>query len=108
MAFDYIFGKKKSKKQRQREQLEENRRKGKAAEDAVRLKYALEGYEVERTGKGSDMRVIRHDLFTGKVTGSKLVEVKAGDAKLSKLQEKTKKKKSDYKVERVDNPYFMV
>ena len=36
---------------------------------------------------------------------SKLVEVKSGKAKLSEIQKRTKRKKSNYKVERV-NPFF--
>ena len=103
---DYdIFGRKKSKKQKKREQLADNKAKGRAGEDAVALKYTLAGYEVERTGKGHDFRVRRRNLLTQRVVESKVVEVKTGDAKLSKLQKKKKKKKSNYKVERV-NPTF--
>ena len=92
----------KTKRQRQRETIRRNQRKGQAAEDLVRMNYALRGYEVERTRKGSDFRVRRRDLFTGKVVESKLIEVKSGKSKLSKLQQKTKRKKSNYKVERVE------
>lgn len=67
--------------------------------------YALRGYEVERTGRGSDFRVRRRDLWTGRVVESKLVEVKTGKAKLSKLQRKTGKK-SNYKQVRVDPLFF--
>ncbi len=91
-----------SKKQRQKDQIKENFRKGRAGEDQIRMKYMMQGYEVERTGRGSDFRVRKRDLFTGRVTESKLVEVKTGSADLSNLQRKTKKKKSNYKVERVD------
>jgi len=101
-----FFGRKIPKKALKREVLEENQRKGRAGEDAVRMKYAMQGYEVERTGKGHDFRVKKRDIFTGRVTQSKVVEVKTGDAKLSKLQKKTKRKKSNYKVERVD-PFFL-
>ncbi|MCD5401632.1 hypothetical protein LR013_03470 [candidate division NPL-UPA2 bacterium] len=66
------------------------------------MKYALRGYEVEKTGKGSDFRVRRRNLFTGSVVESKLIEVKSGKSKLSKLQQKTGRKKSNYKVERVE------
>jgi len=98
---DYdTFGRKKSKKQRRRETLAESRAKGRAGEDIVGMKYALQGYEVERTGKGSDFRVRRRDLF-GRVVESKLVEVKTGKGRLSEVQKKTKKKKK-YKVERVE------
>jgi hypothetical protein len=103
---DYdIFGRKKSKKQRKKEVLAENRAKGRAGEDIVRTEYALQGYEVERTGKGSDFRVRRRDIFTGRVIESKVVEVKTGKGQLSKLQKKTKRKKK-YKVERVDPLFY--
>ena len=101
MSFDFdILGIKKSKKRRQRDQLEANKRKGRAGENEVRIKYAMQGYEVSRTGKGSDLQVIKSDFCTGKVVESKKVEVKTGNAKLSKLQRKAKPK-----VERV-NPLF--
>jgi len=100
-----MFGKKISKKKIKKEVIGENRRKGKAGEDTVKMNYQLQGYEVERTGRGHDFRVRKRDMLTGKVTRSKLVEVKTGNARLSKLQKKTKKKRSNYKVERV-NSYF--
>lgn len=94
-----------SKKEKKRMVIRENRRKGKIAEDIVKMSYILRGYEVERTGRGHDFRVRRRDLFTGRVIESKVIEVKSGKAKLSKLQQKIKKKKSNYKVERVE-PLF--
>ena len=100
-----ILGRKIPKKQLKREVIEENRRKGKAGEDAVVMKYQMAGYEVERTGHGHDFRVRKRNPITGRVTESKLIEVKTGKAKLSELQKKTKKKKRNYKVERVD-PWF--
>ena len=96
-----MFGRRKSKKQRKRETLKQNRLRGKIGEATIRLKYQLMGYEVVRTGKGSDFRIRRRDLWTGRVKESKLIEVKTGNAKLSKLQRKTKKKKSNYKTERL-------
>jgi|GEM_PF-6857734 hypothetical protein len=76
-------------------------------EDLVAMKYAMSGYEVDRTHpKGADMVVRKRDLFTGRVTSTKLVEVKSGsNARLSPLQKKIKKKKRT-KVERVDSPFF--
>lgn len=96
----------KSKKQRKREQIRESQRKGRAGEEIVRMNYELGGYEVERTGKGSDFRVRRRDLLTGRVVESKLIEVKTGEAKLSELQRKTKKKKRKYKVERAEPLFY--
>ena len=99
------FGFPKSKKEIKRETIERNRRQGKAGEEQVKAKYQLQGYEVERTGRGSDFRVRKRDWLSGRVTESKLVEVKTGNAKTSRLQEKTKKKQNNYKVERV-RPFF--
>lgn len=83
-----------------RVKLDLNKLKGKIGEDLVAINYMARGYEVERTGKGSDFRVRKRDLFTGRVTGSKLVEVKTGGSGLSKLQRKMKKKKKGkYEVE---------
>ena len=93
-----ILGRKVSKKQIKREVIDENRRRGKAAEDSYVMKARLLGYEVERTGKGHDFRVRKRDQFTGKVIYSGVREIKSGNAKLSKLQQKTKKKQSNYKI----------
>ena len=102
---DMWTGKKIPKKQIKREVIAENRRKGKAAEDSYRMRAQLVGYEVERTGRGHDFRVRKRDLLTGKVTYSGVREIKSGKAQLSKLQRKTKKKQSNYKVVR-ENPGF--
>src|SRR3989338_4200646 len=99
-----LFGRKIPKKEIKREVLAENRRNSKYAEENYRMRASIQGYEVERTGKGHDYRVRKRDPFTGKVTYSGLREIKSGKAKLSRLQEKTKKKKSNYKVVR-ENPY---
>ena len=93
-----IFGKKISKRQIKREVIGKNRLRGKAAEDSYVMKARLSGYEVERTGKGHDFRVRKRDPFTGKVTYSGVREIKSGNAKLSELQQRTKKKQSNYKV----------
>jgi len=100
-----IFGRKISKKQINIEKTSEIRRKGKAGEDSFRTRAQLSGYEVERTGRGSDFRIRKRNPFTGRVIESKLVEVKTGNSKLSKLQQRTKKKNSNYKVVR-EEPYF--
>ena len=94
-----------SKKEKKRIIIKDNQRKGKVAEDIVRMRYWMKGYEVERTGRGHDFRVRKRDPFTGKVIESKLIEVKSGRANLSRLQQKMKRKRSNYKVERVD-PFF--
>ena len=103
LSWDSIFGKK-SKKQVKRDILEENRRKGRAAEDTVRFQYEIQGWQVEKTNKGPDFRMKRPNYFTGK-TEYKKVEVKSGNAHLSEYQKKVRKK-SGFSVERVDdNPF---
>jgi len=104
--FGDSWGGKKSRKQKKRETLEDNRTRGRSAERQAAVSSYMNGYEVERTGHGSDFRITKREPFTGKVIERKLVEVKSGKAKLSDLQRKTKKKKSNYKVDRVDHPVF--
>ena len=75
-------------------------------EDMVAMKYVMSGYEVDRTHpRGADMTVRKRDLFTGRVTSTRRIEVKTGGSKLSPLQRKVKRKKRT-KVERVDSPFF--
>jgi len=100
-----IFGRKISKKQIKKDVLEENRRKGRAAEASFVVNAQLSGYEVERTGRGHDYRIRKRDL-TGRVVYSGVREIKSGNAKLSQLQEQTKKKKSNYKVIRHDPMFY--
>ncbi len=76
--------------------------KGRLAEEIVKMRYLTRWYEVKRTGKGSDYYVMKRDPWTGKVTDKKLIEVKANKSKLSKLQQRMKKSKRNYKVERID------
>jgi hypothetical protein len=103
MSFDYdIFGIKRTKKQKQRDRLEANKRKGRAGEEDVKLKYMLNGWEIRKTGKGHDFVAEKRDNFGfGRVIKRKYVEVKTGNAKQSKLQRKTKPK-----VERVDPLFY--
>jgi hypothetical protein len=101
-----IFGKKYSKKQIKKEVLEENRRRGKAAEDSYQMSASLRGEEVERSPHGRDFIVRKRDFATGRVTRTTHVEVKSSStAPLSRLQKKTKKKQSNYKVVR-EKPMF--
>jgi hypothetical protein len=96
-----------TKSQRKRETLANNRAKGKAAGEHFVLQHTLAGHEVVRTRRGHDYRVRKRNLFTGKVIKSEVHEVKSSKtAPLSKLQKKTKKKKSNYKVDRIDPPFY--
>lgn len=101
-----IFGRKIPEKQIKRDVLKENIRNGKVAENSYRMRAQLAGLEVERTGRGHDFRVRKRDPFTGKVIYSGVREVKSGNAKLSKLQSKTKRKQSNYKVIRENNSWY--
>jgi hypothetical protein len=106
-AFGYVDPfKPKTKKQKKQEQIRRNYRKGKMAEESYVMRARLSGYEVERTGRGHDFKVRKRHPFTGKVTYTGYREVKSGNAKLSPLQKKTKKKKSNYKVIHEDSPLW--
>jgi hypothetical protein len=94
-----------TRKQRQRATIRENQRRGRAAEEQAMMRDRMRGWEVERTGRGHDYRRRLRDPWTNKVTRSEVVEVKSGNAKLSPLQKKTKRKSSNYRVVRED-PYF--
>ena len=99
---DPFTGKKKTKKQIKRDVLEENREKGKYGEDTYRLIAMANGEELERAPRGRDFISRKRNPFTGKVRTTH-VEVKSSStAPLSKLQKKTKKKRTNYKVVRVN------
>lgn len=102
-----IFGIPESKKEKRRRISRENQRKGKAGEEIVRMNYIVRGgYNVTRTGRGSDWHAEKRDLL-GRVIDNTDIEVKTGRSRLSKLQEKTKKKRrGHYEVERVEPPPF--
>jgi|SRR6185437_13007745 len=82
-----------------------NARKGKVAEDMIRSKYEMSGYNVTRTGRGHDFRVSRLDPWTGEKE-IRYVEAKSGNAKLSPLQRKKQRQYGGkYVVDRTD-PWF--
>jgi hypothetical protein len=93
--------KKRLQKQRRRAQLNQNKMQGKFAEYNFVTSAKMRGHRVKRKPYGSDYEIQKTDFF-GRPKGKKrLVEVKSGKAKLSKLQKKTKKKnKGKYKVVR--------
>ena len=97
---------KRSKKQRKRDILEQNRENGKHAEEMYRREADLYGIDYKRTGKGHDFEEKRYDWQTGKTRKVK-VEVKSNDAPLSKLQKKTRKKNpKNYEVRRYSTSPF--
>lgn len=95
-----------TKKQRQKVTIRQNQRRGRAAEERAMMRDRMMGYEVERTGRGHDYRRRQRDPWTGRVTSSEVVEVKSGNAQLSPLQKKTKKKQSNYRVVREDGYFY--
>lgn len=103
--FDNLFGGR-SEKDRKREQMRRNRRKGKAAEDQVEMELVMEGFEVERTHEGADFNARRRNLLTGEVLEKKKVEVKSGNARLSERQRKEKQRSDNYEVRRRDPLFF--
>ncbi|MEO9308073.1 MAG: hypothetical protein ABI342_07165 [Nitrososphaera sp.] len=60
-----IFGKQ-SKKERQREQIDRNRRNGKAFEDEQDAYHRMMGHKVEKLRKGPDRKITRTDFLTGR------------------------------------------
>lgn len=71
--------------------IQDNVVRGRLGEDIVRAAYEMGGYKTTRTGRGHDFRATKTDPLTGK-SKSKYVEVKSGNARLSTLQKKTKRR----------------
>lgn len=94
-----------SEKERKRDRMRRNRRKGKAAEDMVATELLMEGYEVEPVHEGADFHAKRRDLLTGEVIEEKKVEVKSGNARLSEKQRRERRRSDNYEVRRRD-PFF--
>jgi hypothetical protein len=104
--FDFGY-KPPTKKQRKRKTVRRNQARGRAAEDQAMTRDTMLGYEVKRTGRGHDYVRRRRDFLTGRVTRTEYIEVKSGNAVLSPLQKKTrKKKKGHYKIIREDPLFF--
>lgn len=96
MGFFDVF--KKSKK----EIIRENQSQGKIGEEKIKTKYEFSGYKVKRTGKGSDFKAERKNWLTGEKE-TKIIEVKTGSSRLSKLQKKKKRQHGrKYIVERLE------
>jgi hypothetical protein len=80
----------------------------KVKQENINLRYLKPSKvkKVERIGRGADFRVTTTHPITGKVIKREIVEVKTGKSKDSPLQEKTKKKKRNYKVVHVEPTFF--
>jgi hypothetical protein len=80
-------------KQSKEERLRRNKIKGKAGEFEARVMFNLSGYEMERSPIGKDFIARRiNPLNPDQVIETKNVEVKTGNAKLSKRQKETREK----------------
>ena len=92
-------------KRTRREVNRSNQEQGRSGEAQTKAKWEMNGWKMERTGKGHDYRATRKNWGTGK-TETKYVEVKTGNSQLSPLQKKKKKQLgSKYVEERVNtNP----
>ncbi len=89
-----------SKKQKKRRIIQENRERGKFTEIMYTMSQGL-NKEIVRTGKGHDYKVRTRDPWTGRVIKTEYHEVKSGKARISNLQNRTKRKmKGRYKVVR--------
>ncbi len=96
------------KRDKKRLVLNQNKFRGKMAEDSSIVRSRFRGNEVQKTGRGSDYRERSVNPFTGQKGSWKYVEVKSSPtAPVSNLQKKTKEKKGGrYRVERGGAGFF--
>ena len=85
-------------KLRKRIILEQNKFKGKLAEDLAAMQLMIEGYEVRKVHKGKDFVAVKRDFFTGEIIDRKFVEVKAGNSQLSEAQRRSKARSKKYEI----------
>lgn len=91
---------KKSKKQ----VIRENQSQGRDGEEQARREYEFSGHDVEKIHRGGDLKVTKRDWLTGRKGKPKIVEVKTGNSKLSKLQKKRQRQYGDrYVVKRYES-----
>ena len=95
-------------RQNPRIQLTVNVIKGKIAEEIAKQDYIDNGFEIQETGIGSDFIAIKR---TGNAVYKEYVDVKSGNAKLTKKQKQTKsllkKDKIPYAIYRVTNEHLV-
>ena len=77
---------KKSRRQINRE----NQSQGKEGKRIVKRDLEMQGYKVQRTGRGHDFKATKENILTGKKE-SKYIQVKTGNSPLSKLQKQKKR-----------------
>ena len=76
-------------KKSRRDVIRDNQRQGKEGEEYVRRKYEMNGYKLDKTGRGHDWKATRRDWLTGKKE-TIYIENKTGNSKLSELQKRKK------------------
>jgi hypothetical protein len=105
--FDLGFGRKRTKKQRKRDQINENRERGLQTQKLHELSYRMQGYEVTRRRTGYDFDAVRKNPFTGRTEHLKVESKSSSTAPIRPLQKKEQKKhKRNYRVERrPDSPF---
>lgn len=93
-------------KKNRKEIIRDNQHQGRSGEEQIRQNYEFNGYKVERTGRGHDMKAKRRNWITGR-NETKYIEVKTGNSPLSRLQKKKKRQMgSKYVVERLEPTPF--
>jgi len=91
---------KEMKRQKKSRRMILNQLQGKLGELDVSNELIVRGYEVKRKHFGRDFDVRKVDPITGRKGETKMIEIKTGNAKTSRLQNKTKKesKKGGHEV----------
>jgi ribosomal protein S8 len=94
-------------KQNSRIQFTANKIKGKIAEEIAKQDYINNGFEIQETGIGSDFIAIKK---LENIAYKEYVDVKSGNAKLTKKQKQTKnllrKENIIYSIYRVSNEHL--
>ena len=102
MSLGWLLGRKKSKKERLRETLAENKARGRAAERQFVLGQEIWGNKVARSPKGQDYIVKEYDMWTGRyktvrieVRKRQTVQAPARDEEETPPQLQNQKSRSD-------------
>lgn len=104
--FDLGFGRK-TKKQRQRDQCNENRETGLQKQRIDEFSYRMQGYEVTRRRTGYDFDAERTNPFTGRTEHLRVESKSSSTAPMRPLQKKEQKKhRRSYRVERGGDSIF--
>ena len=77
-----LFGTKNLGREGRRQRIKENQEQGRMGERRFRFWALTLGWDVERTGRGSDYRMSKRDPWTGRKR-NRLIDVKTGNSPLS-------------------------